>query len=185
MTEIYEKTMALFIAEGYEQVPLSRIAKALNITKAGLYHYFSTKEELLYFIHMHNLKKYFIPVLDMAEKVTDPQERITFFIQAFIRKSLTEDGSTRVLIHEVNRLNPEHQIKIREIWARGINILKNAISELHASGKIKNVNKVFASFAAVGMCTWIPYWFDYDRKESAVELAETYSKIFLHGLLKD
>ena len=62
--EIYEKALELFIAEGYDHTPLSRIAKALNLTKAGLYHYFHSKEELLFFIHEHNLKKDFLPIID-------------------------------------------------------------------------------------------------------------------------
>ena len=36
--EVYEKALELFIKEGYDHTLLSRIAKELNLTKAGLYH---------------------------------------------------------------------------------------------------------------------------------------------------
>jgi len=44
--EIYDKALELFIAYGYDNTPLTRIARELRLTKAGLYHYVSSKEEL-------------------------------------------------------------------------------------------------------------------------------------------
>jgi AcrR family transcriptional regulator len=182
--EIYKKALALFIAEGYDKTPLSRIAEALHITKAGLYHYFKSKEELLFFIHEHNLKRDFIPILDAAEKIPNPQKRITFFLKNYTEKALTKNAAAKVLIHEVDRLKPEHRDAIKKIWRRGFDIIYNAISELEESDRIGPINKTFATFAAIGMCSWTFYWFDYDRRESTGELSETYLRIFFNGLLK-
>ncbi len=183
--EIYEKTLELFIAEGYDKTPLSRIAGSLNLTKAGLYHYFKSKEELLFFIHEYNLKKDFIPILDAAEKIADPKKRITYFLKNYTEKALTKNAAAKVLIHEIDRLGPEHKEIIKRTWRRAFDILFNAVSELEESGKINPVNKTFATFAAIGMCSWTFYWFDYQRRESAGELSDTYLKIFLKGLMRD
>lgn len=183
--EIYEKALALFIENGYVQTPLSRIAKALNLTKAGFYHYFKSKEELLFFIHEHNLKKDFTPTLDAAEQISDPQERITYFLKNYTEKSLTRNAAAKMLIQEANMLKPEHHEKIRKVWRRAFDLIYNALSELEEAGKVVWVNKTFATFAAIGMCSWTFYWFDYDRKESGQELSDTYVNIFFKGLLKD
>ena len=53
---------------------------------------------------------------------------------------------------------------------------------MQASGKTKKMNSAFAAFAAIGMCSWTFYWFDYSRKEGAEELAETFVEIFLKGI---
>ena len=183
--EIFETAMELFIAEGYDQTPLSRIAKKLNLTKAGLYYYFRSKEDLLFSLHEYNLKKDFIPILDAAEKISDPEKRIAYFLTNYTQKSLTKNAVAKVLIHEVNRLKPEHLENIRKTWRRAFNLIYNAIAELEASGRVLGVNKTFATFAAIGMCSWTFYWFDYNRKESGRELSDTYVNIFLNGLLTD
>jgi AcrR family transcriptional regulator len=181
--QIYEKALELFIANGYDQTPLSQIAHELNLTKAGLYHYFQSKEELLFFLHQHNMEINFIPVLDAAEKIADPEKRIAYFLKHYTESSLTKSAAAKVLIHEINRLQPEHQQIIKKTWRRAFNILRNAISELESAGKIKGINKTFATFAAIGMCSWTFYWFDYNRGETGGELSDTYTKIFLNGLL--
>jgi AcrR family transcriptional regulator len=182
---IYEKALELFIAEGYDHTPLSRIAQALNLTKAGLYHYFHSKEELLFFIHEHNLKKDFIPIIEAAENIADPEERIAHFLSNYTEKVLTKNAAAKVLIHEINKLEPQHRDTIKKTWRRAFDLIYKAIAELEASGKVKGVNKTFATFAAIGMCSWTFYWFDYDRMESGGDLADAYVDIFFNGLLTD
>ena len=181
--QIYEKALEMFIAKGYDQTPLSQIARELNLTKAGLYHYFQSKEELLFFLHQHNMEKDFIPVLEAAEKITDPEKRIIYFLKNYTVRAITKNAAAKVLIHEIKRLKPEHQRIIKKTWRRAFNLIHDAISELESAGKIVGINKTFATFAAIGMCSWTFYWFDYNRGETGGELSDTYTKIFLNGLL--
>ena len=104
LEKIYEKALELFVANGYEQTALSHIARELGLTKAGLYHYFSSKEDLLFFVHERHMKRVFIPILEAAEKIPDPEERIVFFIKNYTLKAMTRDASRRVLIHETHNL---------------------------------------------------------------------------------
>ena len=97
---------------------------------------------------------------------------------------MTANTTPRVLVHEVRKLRPENREKIYNVWRRAVNLIRDAISEMETMGKIKNLNKTFAAFAAIGMCSWTFYWFNYERKESSDELANTYSEIFLKGLLR-
>jgi AcrR family transcriptional regulator len=183
--EIYEKALDLFISEGYDQTPLSKIAKALGITKAGLYHYFSSKEELLFFIHEQNMKKDLIPIIEAAEKITEPKERISFIIKKYTESSMARDPSQKMLIHELGNLTPEHRLIIQKSWRRFFNIIRDTISELEISGKSKKINETFATFALIGMCRWTFNWYDPARKDPSQELCDTYSEIFFRGILKD
>lgn len=183
LEEICDTALEMFLANGYGQSPLSRIASAVGLTKAGLYHYFKSKEELLFLIHERHLKKHFIPILEKAERIPDPEERISFFMASYTKHALVEDASAKVLIHEASHLLPHHRKKIEDVWRRTLDLIRNAFVEMEKAGKIKPLNKTFAAFAALGMCSWTFYWFDYDRRETADELSRTYVEIFLHGLM--
>lgn len=183
--EIYEKALELFIAKGYDQTPLSQIAKALGITKAGLYYYFSSKEELLFFIHDRNLKRDLIPIIEAAENIMEPEQRISFLIERYTKASLTRDPSQRMLIHEIDNLTTEHRKIINAGWWRFFDLIRNTIAELESLGKVKTMNRTFAAFALIGMCRWTFNWYDPDRKESAEELCNTYNEIFFRGIFKE
>ncbi len=184
LEEIYEKALELFVESGYEQTALSHIAKALNLTKAGLYHYFSSKEELLFFVHERHLKKVFMPILDAAQKIADPKERIIFFTRNYTLKAMTRDSSTRVLVHGIHNLSGKNRRKIEDVWRQGFDLIRESLTQMADRGELENINKTFATFALLGMCSWTFYWFDYDQKESGEELADTYVRVFLKGVLK-
>ncbi len=181
---IYEKALELFVANGYDQTALSQIAKELGLTKAGLYHYFSSKEDLLFFVHERHMNRVFNPILKAAQKISDPEERIVYFIRNYTLKAMTRDASARVLVHETNNLKTENRQKITALWKNGLDLIRNTLSEMEVQGKIEKINKNFAAFALLGMCSWTFYWFDYERRESGEELADTYVRVFMKGVLK-
>jgi TetR/AcrR family transcriptional regulator, cholesterol catabolism regulator len=183
--EIYEKALELFISEGYEQTPLSKIAKAMGITKAGLYHYFKSKEELLFFIHEQNLRRDLLPIVEAAGKISDPKDRISYLIDSYTESSMSRDPSQRMLIHELGNLTPEHRKIILIAWRKFFDIFRDTIFELEITGRSKKINKTFAAFALIGMCRWTFNWYDPRRKDSAKEVCDTYKEIFFNGILKD
>jgi AcrR family transcriptional regulator len=181
-SEIHERALELFIANGYDATSLAAIAKELGISKANLYYYYPTKEGLLYQIHMDALRNHFVPMLDEADKIIDPQDRIVFFLKKFA-SMCTSSPSSRVFVHEIRSLNKTHQKEIKSFWRRAYQLLGRSIEELQKSGKGRKFKKSFLSFLGVGMAFWIIYWWDYNRQANAEELAETLIQIFLHGLL--
>ena len=79
--EIYNSALKFFVKRGYDHTPMSHIANALGLSKAGLYYYFTNKEHLLFLIHKDYLEKHFIPIIEKVERISDPENRIALFIR--------------------------------------------------------------------------------------------------------
>ena len=180
-SEIYKKALEIFTKRGYDNTPMSHIAKALGVTKAALYHHFPSKEGLLYFIIDRMTEERFMPILDEAEKIPDPENRLTYFVKHYA-KLLTEDATAKIIIHEARRLAPQDFKKIKKTYRRAFDLLKTSISEIQASHHSKKLNPSFVAFAAIGMCSWTFYWFDYTRKDSREELADTFLEVLFKGI---
>lgn len=180
--EICEKAMELFCERGYDNTPMSHIAKALDASKAILYHYFSNKEELLFSIIDYQMEKYLSPILDHAASIADPEERLHYFIKHYTRL-LASDSQARIVLHEAHRLDPDHLkiIKVRHL--RVYQLIHDAIAQMESQGKINAPHKAFSTFAAIGMCSWTFYWFDYKRTETVDQLADTFADLFFNGIL--
>jgi AcrR family transcriptional regulator len=179
--EIYQKALDLFTERGYDNTPLSLIAKALGLSKGGLFHYFESKEHLLYLLHEYAVGRDMNPIINEAESIQDPEDRTRFFLQRYT-ELLARKPYVRVLIHEVGRLDPHHQKAITKVWRRAFDLVRDAIGEMEASGKAKPLDITFAAFALIGMCSWLFYWFDYSRPNSAANVSETFAEIFFKGI---
>ena len=182
MSEIYRKALDLFITRGYNGTSMSMIAKALGMSKANLYHYCSSKEDLFYKIHLDHLEKHLIPIIGEAENLPDPRERITFVLKQLTLLNTT-DKASRVLIPDIINLNRSHHSEIISIWRRAYDVVCNSIKELQQSGKATKFRESFQALLGFGMVNWTAYWFDYGRQVNAEELAETVVQTFLNGVL--
>lgn len=181
-SDIYCKALDLFIQKGYNGASISMIAEALGMSKANLYHYCSSKEDLFYKVHLEYLEKHFIPIIEEAERLPDPKDRIAFALRKLTLLNAT-DKATRVLIPDIINLNRNHHSEIVSIWKRAYDIVYDAIKELQRSGKAAKSRESFQTLLAFGMVNWTSFWFDYSRQVNAEELAETLVQTFLNGLL--
>lgn len=181
---VAEAALGLFLEHGYDGTPMSLVAKNAGLTKAGIYHYFESKEHLLYVVHKNRVERKLLPMLEKAAAVADPELRLRRFISDYALL-LARDPSTGLLISEAKRLAPEHLGNIRGAWRGALDLIRGAIVELQRVGRCDaGLNPTFAAFAAIGMCSWICNWFDCSRPESDAEVARTMEELFLRGLLR-
>lgn len=183
--KIFQKALELFVERGYDNTPLSLVAKETGLSKAGVYHYFDSKEHLLFLLHKSRIEKSLLPLLEKARLESDPERRLTTFLKDYIHMLILEP-TTQMLVHESKRLLPEHRQKILAYWRKVVSLLTGTIEELKNQGKVpQGLNATFAAFAAIGMCVWTPHWFDKSRTESLGELTDTLTNIFMAGIHAD
>jgi AcrR family transcriptional regulator len=157
------------------------IGETAGLSKANLYYYCSSKENLLYKIHLEFLHKHFDPILAEAEKLRDPKERLEFLLRKFTLMC-TSSQASQALVHEMRSLDKAHQEEITAVWRKGYELARGAIEELQRSGRANKFRRSFLTFLGVGMAFWTIYWWDYSRQGNDEELAETLVQTFLYGL---
>ncbi len=180
---VSEQLTQLILERGYDNTPMSVIAKTLGMTKAGIYHHIETKEDLLYAVHRRAIDQMLLPVIERADLVPEPEAKLRLFLFEYAHL-MTRDPAARVLINEAHRLSPERFDEIRGVWRRGYHLVRDAIAALQEIGRCRSdINPGHAAFAALGMCSWILYWFDYTRPSSGNEIAATMCNIFMSGIV--
>lgn len=179
---ICEAALELFLERGFDNTPLSLIAKRLGLAKAGIYHHFQSKEELLYVIHRVHAERDMVPILMRAQAAPDPETCLRVFIAEYT-KLLATDPTARLLIAEAKRLTPEHFAEVKRLWRTTFNLVRDSLAALQRSKRIpKKMDPSFAAFAAIGMCSWVSIWYDSAKSSKEKELASTLEQIFFHGV---
>ncbi len=106
---IYVKAVQIFHEKGFDATSMDDLAKALQITKAGLYYYIKSKEDLLFEIMNFGLDWLDREVVEPARAIADSQQRLRWVIQRH-GSGLTEGShAVPILTDEVSALTAKHR----------------------------------------------------------------------------
>lgn len=173
--------MKLFLEKGYSATSTSQICAAVGINKQTLYYHINSKRNLFGILNTRALNTVLVPYLDQAISIEDPHERLMFMIREFTKMICTHP-ELRVLIHETLSIKDRHFQQIRKTWKKHYLLLRDTISQIQVSpGVFQKLNPSLAAMLLLGAMTWTTYWFDFSRRDEAVEVADTLVRMMLGG----
>ena len=160
------------------------IATACGLTKAGLYHYISTKEALLVAIMEYGLDLFEEVVLAKVERISDPLDRLRQTMAHNLE--LVTHGSAKevtIILHEHQTLTGPAQRAINARKKRYVRFLEDAFREAMARGQIRTVDPTLASFSLLGTVLWTYKWYRPTGRLAPAQLAAGMIDLFFHGLV--
>jgi AcrR family transcriptional regulator len=172
-----------FAQRGFHDTGIRDISRATGVSIAGLYYYFSSKEELLFLIQDHC----FGTVLDKLDRlldgVDDPRLRLRLLVENHLRFFVANMKEMKVLSHEAATLTGEYR---RRVNARKRQYTDTCMAIMQAvQGTDSTASARTATFALFGMLNWIYNWYDPARDAPVDELARQMTELFLHGYAAD
>jgi TetR/AcrR family transcriptional regulator, cholesterol catabolism regulator len=182
--EVYRTAAAIILAKGYDATSVSDIADALGITKAGLYHYITGKTELLFEIMKYGFEELDREVLEPAQAIADPEERLRFVIATHAHLVLRGDGAVTILVDETRALTPAQKRSITRLKRRYIDTVRGTLDELQRAGKLRDLDTTVAAFSIAGAVNWLSRWYKPEGKLSGDEIAANVIEMIFHGVVK-
>ena len=158
-----------FAEKGYFQTSLADIAKEFNLNKATLYHYFKSKEEILFEIHVHAIAS----ITDdgpMSDSVSATgRERLEEFIDRYVDMLIDDFGACLVLtdIKPLEKASYDQCVAGRR---RIDSLLRTILREGMEDGSLAPMDpKTTASFI-FGALNWICHWYHTEGEITPDEL---------------
>jgi AcrR family transcriptional regulator len=182
--EICRAAAQIFHDRGFDATSVSDIARALGMTKAGLYHYFSSKEALLFEIMMFGLERVHEEVLVPVRAIRDPEVRLRQLIVRHARITTRARGAVTVLSDETRALPPAERLKIERRMRIYVDLVRDTIAEIGKTGRLRDVDPTVATFSLIGMILWFPRWFRHGGRLTPEIAADEIANMALGGLLK-
>jgi AcrR family transcriptional regulator len=181
---MYRTAAQMFRDRGFDATSVSDIARALGLTKAGLYHHFESKEALLFEIMMFGLDKVRDEVIVPVRAIGDPEERLRQLILRHARITTRGQGAVAHLGDEIRALPPQARKQIETRMRVYFDLIRDTLGELHAGGRLRQVDRTVATFSLIGMILWLPRWFRLDGRLTQEEVADSIANLALGGLLR-
>ena len=181
--ELYLTAAQLFFEKGFESTSVSDIASAMKITKAGLYYYFESKQELLFRIVTMGLDSVKDAVLDPARSIAEPEDRLRFIVTN--HAGLAAEGNHAVIIisHEINALTLDQRALIQNRRREYFESVRETLVELEKAGKLRDIDITTATFTLFGMILWLPRWYRSGGKLSVDRVCQDVCDLAFKGLM--
>jgi TetR/AcrR family transcriptional regulator, cholesterol catabolism regulator len=182
LARVLEHAARIFCEKGYEGASMRDLSRACGMSLAGLYHYFESKEELLYLIQKHTFETIIEKLRERLGESTDPEERVRIFVENHLEYFLANQQAMKVLTHEDETLKNGRGAEVRAIKREYYRICYDLLEDLKRAKGLQFSGRL-AVLSLFGMINWFYTWHNPRVDANAKALADEMSGIFLYGVL--
>jgi AcrR family transcriptional regulator len=178
---ILTNAAALFSAQGYMRSSIADLAEACKLSRGALYHYFDSKEAILFAILDAHIREM---ILHVETAVAAGGPTLTQFqnvIRAIVEVNAKSPQEQRVLIHDLSFLNKDEQQIIKNLERQLVDIVTDLLVRLDAEGRIVKRTKKIYTMILFGIINYTYTWYDPKGGIGPQEFADMAVELFLHG----
>jgi AcrR family transcriptional regulator len=181
--QIYRAAAELIVEKGLDATSMNDIARAVDLTKPGLYHYITGKKDLLFSIMQFAMDTVQSLVIEPASKIDDAEERLRFVLVR--HAGMTEYvREVTILTDELPALTEEHR---RIIVARKrdyLNLLRDTLIQLRYENKLRELDVDVAALNVFATILGIARWYKPEGRLTAQQVTDETTRFVLAGLLR-
>src|SRR5436309_7739573 len=115
LSSILAHATNVFYEKGYEGASMRDLSRASGMSLAGMYHYFESKEKLLYLIQRHTFNTIVKQLRRKLDSAINPEERIRVLIFNHLEYFLANQKAMKVLSHEDEVLKNGFGVEVRSL----------------------------------------------------------------------
>ncbi len=179
---ILRAAAGVFRKHGYAGAGMREIALAAGLSAANLYHYFGSKDEILYFCQDRTLDQ-LLGNLKSAHRARGPlAPRLRELARAHVLCLVheVEGGSAHFEVDALPATLREAIVAKRDRYERGI---RGLVALGIRRGELGSSDSAFAARGFLGALNWTAHWFRPDGHQSAERVAHHIAGYALAGLV--
>lgn len=183
--EIAQAAVKLFERKGYHATSVQDIADEVGLQKGSLYHYISSKEDLLMQLAHRSISDFNAKMERLLEDQSlTNRERLLQALENHLHVVTTHQSLTTVLLREAFSLKEEPQKVIQDLSDKYLNLWTRILEEGVAAGEFRPVHARLTALAILGSCNWAYRWYKEGGKSTAEQIAGLFADLFLDGMKK-
>jgi TetR/AcrR family transcriptional regulator, cholesterol catabolism regulator len=172
---------AVFYEKGYDGASMRDISRATGMSLAGMYHYFGSKERLLYLIQRHSFATIMRRLRERISNTQGAEQGIRLLILNHLEYSLEHQEAMKVLSHEDEALKGAYGAEISEIKREYYRTCRELLNRYKKEKRLQFESRT-AVLSLFGMMNWIYTWYNPRFDGGAERLASEMASIFLRGV---
>ncbi len=184
LSHILEAATVVIARQGYRKASMRAIATATGVSLAGLYHYFDSKDKMLFLIQFRTFTSLLNNLREKLHGVSDPVEQLRVMVRAHVSYFVANMAALKVCSHELDSLSGDaydETLRIRrEYYELTRSIVDRVLGDAAENGSL---DRRVATMSLFGTLNWLYRWYDPKKDRPPSALANQISTQFLQGVL--
>ncbi len=180
LATLREVAREAFVERGYYAVSIRDLAREAGLSLSVLYHYYASKQELLYGILNDAIDSY-LEILKRHEPDpdADPVDRFLVLVESMVEYRAKLKIDSLLFIREIRNLEPEYAERLKNRRSDIVKLFDTAIADGVESGDFRTPYPDDARRTIIATLNGIPEWYRPAGRLSVKALVSRYSRIAL------
>jgi AcrR family transcriptional regulator len=179
---IYDRAAELFAAQGFARTSIAELAAHCQASKSWIYHYFPSKEAILYAILHDHMTLLLRTAESELERHQAPEAQLRGLLGSFMAIYVRAKAKHVVLLAELGSLPAEQQREIRGLERRVVDLVADVVRRLDGPLAAGRDVLIPITMMLFGMINWTYTWYRPDGPIGPEQLADLVADLFLNGL---
>lgn len=182
--EVYQAAAGLMVKMGFGGTSIADIAREVGMTKAGLYHHISSKQDMLFQILLYAMEGLEREVIEPTKELKDPEERLREMIRRHVRGLFSHGLEFTLLFQERRHLEPAERDIITQQVEQYLKLIRGALQELRDEGKLQDLDIKITARHILQTIAGIARWYTRDKGVTQDLLVEQTVNFNMSAVLK-
>jgi AcrR family transcriptional regulator len=179
---IVDAAAALFAAHGFNGASVADIAERCKTSKSLIYHYYESKEDILYDVMISHVRALEDAAADAMAGAASPEQKLRDLTQLFMALYVGAANRHKVLLNDLDALPKARRAEIVAVQRGLIEKVQALLVEIEPALKKKPGAAFAAAMLFFGAINWTHTWFDPDGAVNAETLADMAVNLTLGGI---
>ncbi|RXT55395.1 TetR family transcriptional regulator [Bosea sp. Tri-44] len=178
---ILDSAAAVFATLGMERASMAQIAQENNVSKALLYHYYPSKDLLIFDIGRTHLVELEEAIIAADRPDLEPRARLRHLIGGVLENYRTASNFHQVLLNGTGSLTDAQRSELRLMERRIIKAFSDVLVDINPALAENRAGVTPVTMSLFGILNWVYTWFRPSGALSREGYADMVTSLFLDG----
>ncbi len=156
---IVDRAALLFADKGFSETSVADIARSCETSKSLIYHYYKSKEEILYAVMTSHVDQLIDDVENAASFGEPPAQELQLLLRSFMEHYVSAVARQKVLLNEIGNLPADKRATVVGKQRKIVEAVEALLCEMSPRLRVEPGVARAQTMLLLGMINWTHTWF--------------------------